>query len=434
MKKIFIPLLLCLLSPIFTACEISNTDLANSLEGNMTRLVYSVGYLDSISLDDLSALVNNSSYFTHSTLYTGPAIENETTVETNDVDTSLNALSTIDNDATALNGGLATTDPISGRGIFSSAGFRTNTYNSGITNTSVNNFAGGYSSGVVDLSLLESNATDLNEILFNISKMRGIIMLYCTDLRSGRATLSIQDKNAIAEYDDLIAETTNYLNNNTGALTNYFNGISSISTVENSAELINAKLIRANEVLKTRYAKLDTCLDSMHAILNILINSIGTDYSNLYNNTQTPATIDNNINNEQIALQDDATTYPMTNQTLNENCCPNTNIPDASTITSSDSKTADTIINYNYHENTTPSTQIPSTLELTEDDYVDTTQQEIALSGGLSKNNNEIISKEKVDNVVIQETSRPNTTTIGTISFLPFRYQEDNVLKPIPRT
>lgn len=298
MKK-FICILLILISvPLFCACEVSNTELANSLEGNLTRLVYSIGYLDSISTEELSNVVNNSSYFTNSSLYNGTMnpIVTDTPVEEN-------TTSTLDNSAglngseVALSGGLVANVTPS-----TNTSYRYRTYTSGLnnnltTNTSVDGETTS-NVGVVDLSLIENNEEMLNSILIEISGKRGIIMLYCTDLRSGKATLSNEDKLAINEYNAIIKETTNYLNNNAGTLTNYFNGISSISTNENSAELINAKLIRANELLKTRYAKLDTCLDSLDAVINILVNSIGSNYAELYNNS-----LNNTINNSQVNTQ-----------------------------------------------------------------------------------------------------------------------------------
>lgn len=338
MKKIIATIVLVLMFPLFTACEISNTDLANSLEGNMTRLVYSVGYLDRISTEELSGLVNNSTYFTHSSLYNNADIQSGNAL--NSTSTETNNLANDDNAVATLNGGLASTQTSGRLGLQSSA-YRSNTYSSNLspaTNAltlSDETTAGAYSVGRVDLSLLETNADDLNQILLDISTKRGIIMLYCTDLRSGRASLSVQDKEAISEYNDLLAEATNYLNSNTGTLTNYFNGITSINTQENSAELINAKLIRANEVLKTRYAKLDTCLDSLNAIINIMVNSIGYDYSNLYTpqNGTTESLVDiattqNEVNNTTInstLTEQSALSNPL-NQSVqlenNNNCCP----------------------------------------------------------------------------------------------------------------
>lgn len=149
------------------------------------------------------------------------------------------------------------------------------------TITDENNQTSGLS-GVVDTSLLLSSASDLNEILMLISQKRGIIMLYCTDLRAGKGTLTADSKEAITEYIAIIKETTNYLNTYSNTLTTYMNNIKTIAYTENAQELINAKLIRTNEILKTRYAKLDTCIDSLDAIISILQRSIGMDYASNY--------------------------------------------------------------------------------------------------------------------------------------------------------
>lgn len=460
MKKFICLILFCLTLPLFTACEISNTDLANSLEGNMTRLVYSVGYLDSITTEELSNLVNNSSYFTHSSLYTG---NNATTVD---------GTSALNNSTLASNQSMGSLSP-----------YRSRTYNSSIiNNVAVDDTTTRNTVGVVDMSLLETSADYLNDILLEISTKRGIIMLYCTDLRSGRATLSASDKEAIAEYDDIIQETTNYLNNNTGMLTNHFNNITSISAVENSAELINAKLIRANEVLKTRYAKLDTCLDSLDAITNILINSIGYDYSLMYNTPQTNtkstsnATLtesaDNNlINSTTITETNDLnnaveTPSTTTNNLINDNCtnsttfCPpttnnvldnnisNTNetingITNSTTRTNNsccqtnnqtqpnNANTDNTIINYNYDgfntSNILPQQNQPATTLPTQKNISSTysnginnltatttepTKTEIALNGGLVKHTNEEkIPASHIDSVVAN-TSVPNAGSL----------------------
>lgn len=469
MKKILIAIILACSLPLFSACEVSNTELANSLEGNMTRLVYSIGYLDSVSTEELTGLVNNSSYFTHSSLYTGDPVANEETDNASEL-TNTEPANEVEN---ALSGGLITNSTVnsSGRTAFQDALYRTSTYTSGLDNV---NTTGGYSAGTVDMTLLETNADDLNQILLDISGKRGVIMLYCTDLRSGRATLSIEDKNAISEYNDIIKETTNFLNNNTGALTNYFNGISSISGNENSAELINAKLIRANEVLKTRYAKLDTCLDSLNAIINILVNSIGYDYTELYNASllnNLPDT--NNITNSALDSStgdNETTNNPLGNEvdpefsldesnltigdgTANDNMtvenattypacpCPNTNNNGTTNSNTNDNilnnerTTGDTIINYNYdggntsNINSTPTNNtngVANNLNNSNSEPVSNAvnDAERALAGGLTKNqNSEIIPRENVDSVVAK-VSRVMPTTLERIDKKPEPIEE----------
>ena len=67
MKKfIGIAIVIALTILLCTGCEVSNTEIANSLDGNMTRLVYSIGYLDSVTEEELNELIQNSSYFQNS--------------------------------------------------------------------------------------------------------------------------------------------------------------------------------------------------------------------------------------------------------------------------------------------------------------------------------------------------------------------------------
>lgn len=545
MKKLLSLLSLLILMPFLTACEVSNTDLANSLEGNMTRLVYSVGYLDSISTEELSNLVNNSSYFTHSSLYTNSTNTASTETEEiiNNTEGTLTS-STIENISNTNNVAL-NTNP-----------HRTRTYNSPLlTNSNINSGNELTSNvGVVDMSLLETSSSDLNKILLEISSKRGIIMLYCTDLRSGKATISANDKKALHEYDDIIQETTNYLNNTTGALLNQFNGVSSISTTENSAELINAKLIRANEVLKTRYAKLDTCLDALDAIINILVNNIGFEYASMYNNqlsnnltpntnssTTAPSTLlnDSNISNTTTNNSID-NTLNSSNSTSSSYCpicnsnnctcnnatlCPNCNSNNctcnckqsANNFTNNtndnlSNNTADnTSVNYNYEDenssniitpnaSTYPINRPKAEINLEETATANKlSETEIALNGGLIKNSNtDKINSQNAENFIaspttgalsknynvdsksythpfktLEETNHnfpitnnlrddeyiesekeltpeilpfsgvddasknvPQTITnskLGAINFLPFQYEEDNVLKKIPK-
>lgn len=365
MKKFVCVLLLVATCLVFTACEVSNVELANSLEGNLTRLVYSVGYLDSIQQSELESLVTGSSfgYFGGSSFAGGSATNGNLN------GASLTGLSTSAN-YTRGNGGYS---------AYKNGGFRSNIYNSesaqtnlGASGTSVNmgNMGAGVSgslgelgantgnaeasvlgglgetnvgagtgntaltesgasglasengalnggvagengalnggvndlsngngtaslgaianvtngttasaSSYVDMSLLESSEADLNAILVSVSEKRGIIMLYCTDLRAGTLALSANDKLAITEYIAIIKETTSYLSSSSGLLTNHYNNIVEASSVENNQQLVNAKLIRATEVLKTRYAKLDSCLDALNAIIGVLRSYVGADYA-----------------------------------------------------------------------------------------------------------------------------------------------------------
>lgn len=401
--SLFIPLFLCV------GCVASDTEIANSLDGNMTRLVYSVGYLDSISQTEMTDLIQNTSYFGgvsalqnsnvgltslkengfRTSVFNNSLAENslnstpsnntlvnatnfEQTENWGDGDYGIATLPLLDDEypvAESLNSGNATQSELgglyaengvcgleteqnlnsynssaefsnlnNGSGIFNNgnlnncycnnaSGYNLNQYNGGILNGGSNlnsnqnsllsvatedselagSTEGVVSTSSVDTSLLLTSASDLNEILMLISQKRGIIMLYCTDLRAGKGALSADEKEAITEYIAIIKETTNYLNTYSSTLTTYMNNIKTIAYTENAQELINAKLIRANEILKTRYAKLDTCIDSLDAIIAILQRAIGMDYVTNYsfqNNTTGNSQTLNSTNSVNLANEE----------------------------------------------------------------------------------------------------------------------------------
>ena len=329
--------LLCLLLPILTAilfcgCEISNAEIASSLEGNMTRLIYQVGYLDSIPSAELENLVSSNNYFSgyRNRLSSTSVAENgvnsagtlgysnysnsfrsnvynsgfDTTTNTTDIDLNSNPLETVSID------------------VAESADVVSENEQSATADNDVSDVV-----NWVDISLIESSQADLNDILLQLSQKRGIIMLYCTDLRGGNLDLLNEDKQAISEYITILKETTNYLSSSTGLLTSHYNNIVEIAQVENNQELINAKLIRASELLKTRYAKLDTCIDSMDAIIAILRNYVGFDYNTLQNQSMTN-NLPLNYDNSNIAEDLADTSITSDPQNTTDNVVPEINLPE----------------------------------------------------------------------------------------------------------
>lgn len=371
MKKFIACITVCAIAliPLFfcTGCEVSNVNLANSLEGNLTKLVYTASYLDSVNTEELSAIVNNSSYFTNSSLYNGGGIValNNTSGGTagyaanslgagrNNIasgnystgmacenaglsnlgatagvcDTCGGALNTGDATATVL-GGLTNTniENVGGceTGAFGGLAANADNYSASFTNglagtnistsglngnnVSENGNLAENAITSVNMTLIENSATDLNNLTVSIGQKRSIIMLYCSDLRAGSIVLTAQDKNAINEYIIMIKEITNYLNNTSGVLTGYLENLKTISLTENAQEFINAKLIRATDLLKTRYAKLETIVESLDAIINIFNNYGYTNYSELYlsgnsgnlSNSSLNSSLNNTNTNENI--------------------------------------------------------------------------------------------------------------------------------------
>ncbi|MBP3630537.1 MAG: hypothetical protein J6J23_03500, partial [Clostridia bacterium] len=527
MKKIIGALVVITLTILFcTGCEVSNTELANSLDGNMTRLVYSVGYLDSVSTTDIQDLTMNTSYFAGSSYnlnnasYSGINAYRNANYRSNVYNSNLSnnhTYTSAENNLTAstdrcVNCDASITDVVSTTtNSASSSGNAKNTKLGGlckncqglntstaqdltnasdvITSEDVINENTSSTSYFVDISLIETSASDLNNILLSISQKRGIIMLYCTDLRSGNIELSSDDKSAISEYITIIKETINYLNNNSTALSAHINNIKNVAYTEGAQELINAKLIRANEVLKTRYAKLDTCIDSLDAIISILQRNVGIDYSSSYlnNNTYTNTTLTNtnsNIINEPTtqnlnnSVTNNSTTTPPTDKNtqstndanfysnLNDNIPSNNkqsqtsqpaenNTPIINPNNNNSNKTDNTIVNYNYAGSTNTNYndgQTPNvSLNTNQSSPVVPAEQasnlEASTNCAIDSNCNAFTSEQKIDNSAdvlsglgvsnLNKTSNPKGIGVQPLDSSPITgitYNSTSVNVPKPGT
>lgn len=339
MKKFVSMILIGVCTFVFSACKISNSEIANTLESNMTRLVYSVSYLDTFTGDNYSFLGTGGNTANID------GLSSNTTGETSDVgldrknlasnglqnnselgaeilsgigtgitgtETNLNGtsglggisstgvndgnLKTADTGAstlggtTGIDGSTGTGSGISTRSFsFANGDARTNIlgglFNNGFSlmsssrtfgNSNINTTGNLQNANMSnsnltlgDTSLILANKDSLNNYLTQISERRSVIMLYCNDIRTGNIVLTEAEKQAISEYIIVLREVTNYVNSNTGAVTKYMNGINAIEDYTNSVALVNAKVIRVNDLLNTRHLKLETAISALDGVLEI---------------------------------------------------------------------------------------------------------------------------------------------------------------------
>lgn len=339
MKKFVSMILIGVCTFVFSACKISNSEIANTLESNMTRLVYSVSYLDTFTGDNYSFLgtggntANIDGLSSNTTGETsdvgldrknlasnglqnnselGAEILNGTGTGITGTETNLNGTSglggissTVVNDGnlktadtgastlggtTGIDGSTGTGSGISTRSFsFANGDARTNIlgglFNNGFSlmsssrtfgNSNINTTGNLQNANMSnsnltlgDTSLILANKDSLNNYLTQISERRSVIMLYCNDIRTGNIVLTEAEKQAISEYIIVLREVTNYVNSNTGAVTKYMNGINAIEDYTNSVALVNAKVIRVNDLLNTRHLKLETAISALDGVLEI---------------------------------------------------------------------------------------------------------------------------------------------------------------------
>lgn len=147
-----------------------------------------------------------------------------------------------------------------------------------------NNIATSSSSMVVNYSTntIEESKEEIQQRISSLIDKRAKLLLFINDLYKGNIKLSEESLTAINAYINIIKDNTSYLNSNRGIISNQLNRANNLYNSNSASPLINAYIIRTNEAIDTRLAKLDSSLLAIDSICNIL-NSNLTSSSPYYN-------------------------------------------------------------------------------------------------------------------------------------------------------
>ena len=161
-----------------------------------------------------------------------------------------------------------------------------------------NNIATSSSSMVVNYSTntIEESKEEIQQRISSLIDKRAKLLLFINDLYKGNIKLSEESLTAINAYINIIKDNTSYLNSNRGIISNQLNRANNLYNSNSASPLINAYIIRTNEAIDTRLAKLDSSLLAIDSICNIL-NSNLTSSSPYYN--QNILSIIDNTNSER---------------------------------------------------------------------------------------------------------------------------------------
>lgn len=165
----------------------------------------------------------------------------------------------------------------------------------------------------------ENNNTLKNLITALINK-RSTLLLYINDLYKGNVSILSSNRNSINAYMNILKDNTSYFNQHRGLITNQIEQAKELYNSDNSSSLINAYIIRTNEAISTRIAKLESSISALDSILEIMKGSQNSNSKsyvlNNYNNTpiqkeanneyqiNNPIAENSNINNYQIISSD----------------------------------------------------------------------------------------------------------------------------------
>lgn len=341
MKKIIRFTMLSLLSLsliIFTGCNSADKTLAKNLDNTVTNLVYSITNLDFADTADLNLLSTN----TNKTNNVTDNNENENITENQISNNSKNAncCGNCNNSGSlsqfqANNRYYNMNENMSGYPGFnkefcdkpiSKAKYNTYCYGNNKTNSVVSNQTNtadnmqqkNETKALVSFSteqISENNQT-LQSLISKLINKRSNLLLYINDLYKGNITIASTNKNAVNAYMNILKDNTSYFNQHRGLVTNQIDQAKELYNSDNSSSLINAYIIRTNEAIATRIAKLESSISAMDSILDIMKGSQNSKSYILNNYNQ------NVIRNNNVKTQDNINkpiNTETTNQINNEN-------------------------------------------------------------------------------------------------------------------
>ncbi len=343
MKKIIRLTMLSLLSLsliIFTGCNSADKTLAKNLDNTVTNLVYSITNLDFADTADLNLLSTN----TNKTNNITDNKENENITENQISNNSKNAnccencnnsdsLSQfqVKNQNYNMNKNMSgypgfnkefCDKPIS-KAKYNTYCYRYNKTNSVVsnqTNTADNMQEKNETKALVSFSteqISENNQT-LQSLISKLINKRSNLLLYINDLYKGNITVASTNKNAVNAYMNILKDNTSYFNQHRGLVTNQIDQAKELYNSDNSSSLINAYIIRTNEAIATRIAKLESSISAMDSILDIMKGSQNSNSKSYILNNYNQ----NAIRNNNVKTQDNINkpiNTETTNQINNEN-------------------------------------------------------------------------------------------------------------------
>lgn len=343
MKKIIRLTMLSLLSLsliIFTGCNSADKTLAKNLDNTVTNLVYSITNLDFADTADLNLLSTN----TNKTNNVTENKENENITENQISNNSKNAnyCESCNNSGSlsqfqVKNQNYNMNENMSGYPGFnkefcdkpiSKAKYNTYCYGNNKTNSVVSNQTNtadnmqekNETKALVSFSteqISENNQT-LQSLISKLINKRSNLLLYINDLYKGNITVASTNKNAVNAYMNILKDNTSYFNQHRGLVTNQIDQAKELYNSDNSSSLINAYIIRTNEAIATRIAKLESSISAMDSILDIMKGSQNSNSKSYILNNYNQNVIRNNNVKTQDNINKPINTE-TTNQINNEN-------------------------------------------------------------------------------------------------------------------
>lgn len=277
---------------ILTGCNTADKTLAKNLDNTITNLVYSVTNLDFANSSDLDFFSSNETQTNN--FSDDKATDNSCNNQTNDINKNANCCKNCENSSTNQQNltnyqNYNLNENMSGYPSFnkefcdrpiSKAKYNTYQYARNYTTQSENSVHSedknsqekNETKALVSFSteqISENNQT-LQNLISSLINKRSNLLLYINDLYKGNVSVANTNRNAVNAYMNILKDNTSYFNQHRGLITNQLDQAKELYNSDSSSSLINAYIIRTNEAIATRIAKLESSISAMDSILDIM--------------------------------------------------------------------------------------------------------------------------------------------------------------------
>ncbi len=284
-KKILTATIVSAVSFTAIGCGTNNTKLAKNIDNSMAEFISSINNLDYVETGAKSSSTNDK---------VGKIVETSAPMfESNKTNTSQKLLANSNEkflNESATNSYLENTitKPQERSDNFklfvlSESPFITLTSNDNDANLNLN--------VKFSTNKIETTSTEIESKINTLILKRSILMIYVNEIYNNNVNLTEENKIAINAYVNVIKENTSYLKGNRGMVKNQLKLASNLVSSEQNENLVNYYIIKSGEALETRVNKLNSTIEAIDSIINIIENNLTnnssyykTNLSNTYNN------------------------------------------------------------------------------------------------------------------------------------------------------
>lgn len=282
-KKIFTATIISAVSFTAVGCGTNNSKLAKNIDHSMAEFITSINNLDYVETGAKATTSNEKvGKIVETASMSNDSFNTSSKLLNNNNDQFLNKTATSSYLESTITKPQERTDNFK-LFVLSESPFITLTSNDNNANL---NFSVKFSTNKI-----EETSTEIESKINTLILKRSILMIYVNEIYNGNVNLSDENKIAINAYVNVIKENTSFLNGNRGMVKNQLKLASDLVNSEQNENLVNYYIIKSGEALETRVNKLNSSIEAIDSIIDIIESNLSnsssyyqTNLSNTYKN------------------------------------------------------------------------------------------------------------------------------------------------------